>query len=65
MNYKGTDYVVDDIRSKRLLVVIPKNSSPDIRAALAGLKDYASQKGVDLDITEYGISRKYESNAQD
>lgn len=65
MNYKGTDYVVDDIRGKRLLVVIPANSDPDVKAALAGYKAYAASKGVNLDITEYGISRKYESNAQD
>lgn len=65
MNYKGDDFVVDYIRSKRLLVVIPKNSSPDIKATLTGLRDYASQKGVILDVTEYGISRKYDTNAQD
>ncbi|MBP5655560.1 MAG: hypothetical protein J6X33_08610 [Clostridiales bacterium] len=65
MNYKGTDYVVKDIRSKTLLVVIPSNSDPSVKATLAGLSDYARSRGVKLDITEYGISRKYEANAQD
>lgn len=65
MNYKGTDYVVDDIKSKTLLVVIPVNSEPDIRAKLASLEPYAAQKGVNLDIREYGNSRKYDTSAQD
>lgn len=65
MNYKGTNYVVDDIKSKRLLVIVPSNSDPDIKAMLASYKDYAASKGVILDIKDYGISRKYDASAQD
>ena len=65
LNYKGTDYVVNDIRSKRLLVIVPSNSDPDVRAQLASYKSYAASKGVILDIRDYGCSRKYDSSAQD
>ncbi|MBO4579454.1 MAG: hypothetical protein J5715_04805 [Clostridiales bacterium] len=65
MNYKGTDYLVDDIKSKTLLVIVPSNSDPDIKAQVASLRSYADKKGVNLDIREYGNSRKYDTSAQD
>ncbi|SCW27314.1 hypothetical protein SAMN02910456_00220 [Ruminococcaceae bacterium YRB3002] len=57
----GQRYVVSgqDIRARRLNVVIPSNSPETSRAVVSSLTEYARINGVDLNITEYGTSHRY------
>ena len=57
----GRRYVVDgdDITSRRLTVVIPSNSPESARDTVLGLSGYASLRGVELNIIEYGDSQRY------
>jgi len=48
-----------DIVSRVLVIVIPCNSDESIVSQLESYKDYASSKGVTLEIEKYGNSYKY------
>ncbi len=55
----GKEYRVGNIKSRTLTVVIPGNSPADRKRVIESLKDYAGNKGVKLEIKEYGKSSKY------
>lgn len=71
--YQGTDQPwgkeeitieSDEIISRVLIIVIPCNSDESIVSELESYKDYASSKGVTLQIERYGNSYKYVEQEQ-
>ncbi|MBO4928671.1 MAG: hypothetical protein J5379_10555 [Clostridiales bacterium] len=57
--YGGLIVRSDEIRSKKLLVIVPKNGESDRSATILGLEGYAKSYGVELILEEYGESYKY------
>ena len=55
----GSNYKVGSINSRTLTIVIPGNSPQDRRDVVSSFKEYASSKGVTLEIREYGKSDRY------
>ena len=55
----GKRYKVDNISGKTLKVVIPGNSPKDRKETVKSLIEYAKNKGVKLEIEEYGNSTRY------
>ncbi|MBO4638062.1 MAG: hypothetical protein J5685_13080 [Clostridiales bacterium] len=62
-NIDGVLYEVpgEDIYSRVLHVVIPENSPEDSIALIEDYRSYAFERGVSLDITLDGISRRYQA----
>lgn len=58
-NIDGKEYSVNNIKSRTLTVVIPKNSPKDRKNTVESLAEYAKSKGVKLIVKEYGNSTKY------
>jgi hypothetical protein len=63
--FNGADVTIDgsvysvsesDIESRRLVVVIPSNSSEETVSSIRALESYAESCGVDLEIASYGTS---------
>jgi len=57
----GQTYSVSGIISRKLIVVIPENSSDASKLAVKAYTSYAALKGVSLVVEEYGQSTKYSS----
>ena len=57
----GVTYEIkeEDIRWRRLKLIVPGNTEPAIMKKVEELKGYASGKGVSLEIEKYGKSYKY------
>ena len=57
--YGNIDISEEDIKSRKLILVIPENTSQANENHILKLFSYAKEKGVELVIEKFGISEKY------
>ena len=55
----GTQYTIDSIYQKSLVVVIPSNSDENAKNTVYSIGYYAASKGICMTVEEYGTSMKY------
>ena len=61
-NYGGISIEAGEIKKKSLIIVIPENGTADCREWIADMISYAKERGVDLNIEEFGESHRYISD---
>ncbi len=54
-----------DIHSKKVLFVIPKNGDASCKDLIRDMSDYAMIRGISLQIEEYGESHRYEERKEE
>ena len=57
--YGNIEISDEDIRSRKLILVIPENTSRSSENHISNLVSYAKERGVELVIEKFGISSKY------
>ena len=57
--YGNIEISDEDIRSRKLILVIPENTSRSSENHILNLVSYAKERGVELVIEKFGISSKY------
>jgi len=55
----GTQYKIDSINTKNLIVVIPSNADENAKNTVYSMGYYAASKGITMTVEEYGTSLKY------
>ena len=55
----GTQYTIDSVTDKSLIVVIPSNADESAKNTVYSMGYYAASKGITMTVEEYGTSMKY------
>lgn len=58
-DYGGVSIERNEITGKRLLIVVPENGAASCLDTLEELRSYAKERGIDMEITEYEESHRY------